>query len=259
MTHWSKRFVACVVVFVLLSGGCAKQQWKDSRRLETLKQEDIVTLTHVVAPGETLRTIASLYYDDPTRAEDIALANGMLNPNSIPVGAELVLAFSDEEWARADLHRQALIPFNHGVTALQDGRLQDAGDAFHAALNIDPDFFDAQYNLALVWLQRGRSEDAEAMLLPLVELKPKDPDVLLAWGQSLFYQARFPEAIAAFDKILALDSGHREAAFSRAKVLSAAEDVPAAQAAWQAFLQRHPGGSWAARARQELQNLSEID
>jgi len=259
MNRTCVRLVIGSAAVVILGTGCAKQQWQQSQRLEILKEADKVTLTHVVAPGETLRTIAALYYDDPAKADAIALENGRLDPEAVRVGEEILLSFDDDEWARADLRRQALVPFNRGVAALREARLQDAGDAFHGALNLDPDFFDAQYNLALVWLKRGRSEDAEAMLLPLLDRHPGDPDVVLAWGQSLFYQARFTEAVHAFDQILADDPNHREAAFSRAKALSAAGDRPVAESAWRAFLQRHPEGSWADRARQELRNLDESE
>lgn len=249
--------VMVLLLGAVLVSGCAKRQWEQSRRLETLRDRDSYTLTHTVAPGETLRGVAELYYGDPDRARDIALANGLSDPGLVRPGDTVTLTFAEDEWRRAETRREAMAPYNEGVEALRLGRLRTAEDAFHRALTLDPDFRDAQYNLALVWLRRGRYEDAEAMLLPLRDRDPGDADVALAYGQSLFHQARFEAAVAEFDRLLALRPGHVEAAFSRANALGAAGGDDAARAAWREFLARHPDGDWAARARARLRALED--
>lgn len=252
----ARRLAALLLLGSLLCAGCAKQQWERSRRLETLREEEGYTLVHTLAPGETLRTVAELYYDDADRAERIALENGYSDPGRLRAGDAVTLRFDEGEWRRAETRREAMVPYNEGVEALRLGRLQTAEAAFHRALTLDPDFRDAQYNLALVWLRRGRYEDAEAMLLPLRDHAPDDPDVGLAYGQALFHMARFDESVAVFDRLLAADPGLTEAEFSRASALGAAEDYPAARHAWRAFLARYPDGSWGSRGRARL---AEVD
>ncbi|HPF34015.1 MAG TPA: tetratricopeptide repeat protein [Candidatus Krumholzibacteria bacterium] len=251
----TRRLAALSLLALVLAGGCAKQQWQESHRLETLRDEQRYTLQHTVAPGETLRGVAELYYGDPERAQALALANGVSDPDLIRPGDTVVLEFDEDEWRRAETRRDAMAPYNQGVEALRLGRLRTAEEAFHQALTVDPDFRDAQYNLALVWLRRGRYEDAEAMLLPLRDRDPDDADVALAYGQSLFHQARFAEAVAEFDRLLARRPDHTEAAFSRASALGADGRTAEARAAWRAFLQRHGDDDWGARARVRLRDL----
>lgn len=254
-----RRLLAVALLGTVLAAGCAKQQWQQSQRLETLRDEESYTLTHTMEPGESLRAVAEFYYGDADRAREIALANGMSDPEQVRPGDTVVLEFDEDLWQFAQTRRDAMAPYNRGVEALRLGRLRTAEEAFHQALTVDPDLRDAQYNLALVWLRRGRYEDAEAMLLPLRDRDPRDADVALAYGQSLFHQARFQAAVAEFDRLLDLHPGHTEAAFSRASALGADGRTAAAREAWQAFLERHPTGDWASRARARLRDLDSPD
>ena len=47
--------------------------------------------THIVAPGETLATIAKRYYDDPTKHVVIAAYNDIVDPNLVQVGRGLLI------------------------------------------------------------------------------------------------------------------------------------------------------------------------
>ncbi len=251
----TRRLSCTLLVLLVLIGGCAKRQWNTSERLETMRELETYSLTHAVAAGETLRTIADLYYADPSRAEEIALNNSLIDADLLTVGTPLELRFTEQEWRDAEGRRTALAAYNDGVAAVRAGRSTEAEDAFRRALNLNPDLEDAQYNLALVMMRRGRHEDAEAMLLPLAESHPEDLDVLQAYGQALFYQARFADALVVFDGMLTLNPEHQEAAFSRASALSEAGRVNEAVAAWRSFLVRHPSGSMAGRARTRLEEL----
>jgi len=252
----TRRLAISLILLSLLAGGCAKQQWNTSERLTTLRENDDYTLNHAVAQGETLRSIADLYYGDPDRAEEIALINNVIDPDLLAVGEMLELRFTEQEWTDAEGRRAALDAYNDGVAAMRAGSGAVAEDAFRRALSLDPDLEDAQYNLALVWMRRGRNEDAEAMLLPLADRHPDDLDVQQAYGQSLFYQARFDEAVTVFSRILQENPDHRDASFSRASALGESGRRAEAVDAWRSFLRRHPSGTLAERARAELRELT---
>ncbi len=253
------RRIAVTMLLLVAVTGCSRHQWNRSERLDAMRELESYTLVHAVSEGETLRTIADRYYGDPERAGAIARDNGLADPDRIAPGLELTLLFTEEEWLEAEDRRSALLLYNDGVAAMRAGRMPAAEEAFHQALAMDPGLTDAQYNLAIVWMRRGRNEDAEAMLRPLADRSDADVDVLLAWGQSLFYQARFVEAVTAFDRVLAAAPDHAEAAFSRASALGEDGRTAEAERAWEAFLARHPSGRLADRARDALHRLRNPD
>jgi tetratricopeptide (TPR) repeat protein len=239
------------------AAGCGKRPTVQPVRLDTLRAQERYTLVHEVAAGETLRTVAALYYGDPERAAEIAAYNGLAEPDLLAVGDELRLVFDEDEWAGAERRYRSREPYNRGVDALASGRLEEAERDFADALAIDPQFDDARYNLALVQLRRGRNEAAEALLADLRTRRPGDLDVLSALGNSLFYQTRFAEAVAVFRELLALDPRHRQGAFGLARALTEAGLVESAVAAWEAYLRLDSGSAWAARAREQLRLLRE--
>ncbi|MBC8425509.1 tetratricopeptide repeat protein [bacterium] len=237
------------------ASGCSKRPTRPAVRLDTLRAHEQYTLVHTVAPGETLRTVADLYYGDPERAAEIAAVNELRDPDRLSAGDDLRLVFSEDEWASAERRYQARQPYNRGVDALASGRLEAAEAAFDEALAIDPDFDDARYNLALVQLRRGRNEAAESLLVALRERRPDDPDVLAALGNSLFFQTRFAESIAVFRDLLDVDPRHRQGAYGLARALGEAGMVESAITAWEDYLRLDGDSAWATRARQQLREL----
>ena len=250
-----KRLSALLLLSILLAAGCAPRPTVRSVRLDTLREQETYTLHHTVAPGETLRSIAELYYGDPDRAGEIALGNGLDDPDRLAVGRDLQLAFSESEWADADRRYRARGPYNRGVAALEDGRLEVAGTAFGDALALDPGFDDARFNLAQVQLRRGRNEAAEALLNDLRKRRPEDPEVLASLGNALFFQTRFGEAVAVFRELRELDPTHRAGAFGLARALTEAGLTESAITAWEAYLRLDGTSTWADRAREQLARL----
>ncbi len=254
-----KRRLALVVLLGALAAapGCDKRPTLQPVRLDTLRTHEQYTLVHTVARGETLRTVADLYYGDPARAGEIATANGLTDPDHLSVGDDLLLIFSEDEWAGAERRYLARQPYNRGVTALASGRLGEAERAFDEALAIDTSFDDARYNQALVQLRRGRNEAAEALLVDLRSRRPDDRDVLAALANSLFYQTRFAEAIAVFRELLGLEPQNRQGAYGLARALTEAGMVESAITAWEDYLRLDGESAWAVRAREQLKLLRE--
>ncbi|MBU0741460.1 tetratricopeptide repeat protein [bacterium] len=252
-----KRRLALVALFGALAAapGCDKRPVRQAVRLDTLRQHEQYTLVHTVASGETLRTVADLYYGDPARAAEIAAANGLTDPDRLSVGDDLLLVFSEDEWAGAERRYRARPPYNRGVDALASGRLEEAERAFDEALGIDPAFDDARYNQALVQLRRGRNEAAEDLLVDVRSRRPGDQDVLAALGNSLFYQTRFAEAVAVFRELLGLEPRHRQGAYGLARALTEAGMIESAITAWEDYLRLDGDSAWATRAREQLKLL----
>ena len=240
---------------VTMMTGCGKRTMLESARLDTLRTQDEYTLTHTVASGETLRSVADMYYGDPDRAGAIAAGNGLVDPDRLNVGDDLILVFSEDEWTGAERRYRAQVPYNHGVDAFASGRLDVAGQAFREAARIDPSFDDASYNLALVELRRGRNEAAEALLSELRTRHPEDVDILVALGNSLFFQTRFGEAVAVFRDLLTVAPDHRQGTYGLARALTESGMVGSAITAWEAYLRLDSESSWAVRAREQLRAL----
>ncbi len=250
-----KRCTILILATVLGLAGCTPRPAVRSARLDTLRELETYTLVHTVAPGETLRSIADLYYGDPSRAAEIAAGNALTDPDRLSPGQDLRLAFAEAEWAGAERRYRARDPYNRGVAALSEGRLADAEQAFDESLAIDPAFDDARFNQAQVQLRRGRNEAAERLLADLRTRRPDDPEVLASLGNALFFQTRFGEAVAVFREVLELDADHRAGAFGLARSLTELGLTVSAIDAWEAYLRLDGTSAWAARAREQLRIL----
>jgi len=149
----------------------------------------------------------------------------------------------------------ALEPYNRGVSALAGGDLAEAERQFRLALRTVPDLRDARYNLALVLLRRGQAEAAGDLLAALVGERPGDGDFGFALGNALFQQTRYLDSARTFAQVLAIDPGHRRAAFGHARALHAAGSRQEAIAAWRRYLELDSTSSWAVEARRHLREL----
>ncbi len=247
--------VACAVVAALfLAAGCAKRVSRtESWRTELVAGPHVVE--HQVAPGESLALIADNYYGDPARAEDIARANGVSDPDRLATGSVLILDFSADEWQSTRQRAAAMRSYNRGVEFQQQEQLVEAERQFRQAIETAPEFVNARYNLALVLLKRGQHDQAHDILAELTQQRPDDPDFRFALGNVRFLQARFAEAATDFQRLLAAHPDHRRGAFSLARSLQEAGRTTEAIAAWEAFLRLDDTSSWAVQARRHLQEL----
>lgn len=241
---------------LLLAAGCAKRTVPGVHDYEKVPAEQRI-IEHVVGPGESLARIADNYYGDPDRYRDIARQNGIADPGRIVAGSVLRLSFSAAEWGGARQRASALESYNKGVDLLANERVGEAEKQFELALATAPDLRAAKYNLALVHLKRGRSEQALALLEELTAERPDDPDFLFARGNALFQSTRFAEAAAQFGAALTRRPGFKRAAFGLARSYQEAGSRDLAVAAWQHYLELDATSNWAATARRNLQTLQE--
>lgn len=245
-----------LAVLVLTAAGCAKKV-APPQEGPLPPADDARVLEHTVGRGETLAVIADNYYGDPDRRTDIARDNGLADPDRIVPGSLLRLRFSEDEWESARRRAQALEAYNRGVEMMGKERLGEAEKHFRSALVAEPDLTAARYNLALVLLKRGHTEQALGLLEELTTVRPLDKDFRFARGNALFQAARFDEAAEQFELALERDPGFKRASFGLARSLQEGGHTDRAIAAWQGYLALDETSSWAAAARRNLKTLQE--
>jgi tetratricopeptide (TPR) repeat protein len=248
------RILAALVVLAALAG-CSKKVVRTEAPTTGPATAGEHVIEHRIVTGETLALIADNYYGDPARATQVARDNDLADPDLVTPGSVLRLRFSDDEWAEARRRADALAAYNRGVDLMGQERLSEAERQFRQALDTAPGLVAARYNLALVLVQRGRATEALPLLEQLTDERPDDRDFRFARGHALFSAAMFAEAADQFGQVLALDPGHRRAAFGMARALEEDGRREEAMAAWEDYLVLDPDSSWAGQARRRLQAL----
>src|SRR5262245_40582861 len=98
-----------------------------------------------------------------------------------------------------------------GMIAHQAGRLLDAESHYQRALMGDANNFAAARMLASLYLQKNQFDLAEKSLSKANRINPKDAATQQNHAATLLALGRHPEAVAAADRALALQSGNLNA------------------------------------------------
>ncbi len=93
----------------------------------------------------------------------------------------------------------------HGVKLAEQGRFTQALQRFQAALALDPDLPQADYNAAMSLSELGRFEEAVPHFEHAVRARPDDPLAHNNLGVALAQAGRLDEAAEALRRALALD------------------------------------------------------
>ncbi len=94
--------------------------------------------------------------------------------------------------------------FFEGTRHMACGDLQSAESCFRKALQLAPDFAEAQVNLGLLLEQQNHGDAAEACYRRSIELNPTYPQTHLNLGALLAGSKRFEEAEAAYSQAIML-------------------------------------------------------
>lgn len=108
-----------------------------------------------------------------------------------------------EQALREDPDNHELLK-NLGNACKAVGKFERAVDCYRRALEINPAYISARYNLGLVLHQMHRVEDAEAQFRLLLEFDPRDAEALFHLGALLSTQLRYAEAVRTFRDALHL-------------------------------------------------------
>ncbi len=148
------------------------------------------------------------------------LARVLLDQDRGGEAKERVMAALALDSTSAEVHRML------GRTHTSLGMPDDAIDAYRTALTVDPTEVWAMNNLALIYIQQERYEDALGPLARAVQLRPGAPVFQNNLGIALELSGHAGAAREAYRSAIAADSSYRKAQVSLARV-EGLEDDPA--------------------------------
>jgi arylsulfatase A-like enzyme/Tfp pilus assembly protein PilF len=122
--------------------------------------------------------------------------------------------------AAVENHEIAAIRGQLGVALLTCGKTERAGVELRAALAIDADSADLQYDLGNVYKARGQFNDTVACYEKALQLKPRHVEAHYSLGTALAGCGRFDEALPHFREALEIDPGNIRAQVSLADALA---------------------------------------
>src|ERR1700757_3346487 len=94
------------------------------------------------------------------------------------------------------------------VTLHRQGRLREAEQVYASILAENPGQFDALHLLGLARHQQGHAVEALGLIGAALRARPGSADALSNYGLVLDALKRHEEALASFDRALALDGRH---------------------------------------------------
>ena len=104
------------------------------------------------------------------------------------------------------------------------GRFDEAIQDAQAVLDADPDHWHSLQQIIEALARLGRSQDAEARVVELVQLAPAKPSALNSAARFYGSQGRLEKALQLVDKALDIDADHEEARHLRGFVLFKMKD-----------------------------------
>jgi protein O-GlcNAc transferase len=142
--------------------------------------------------------------------------------------------------------RHAIFRSNFGETLRQAGQLERAEAEFRHALALDPRLHDARTNLATVQLSREEWEPALATLAPALREMPQNAVAWRLSGDALAKLKRNAEAMAAYQRALAIRPDFVDVKFNMAAVEADNGRFEEAVALYRAVIAAAPN-DWEAR------------
>jgi tetratricopeptide (TPR) repeat protein len=213
-------------------------------------------LRHEVAEGESLEKIADDYYGDADRSDEIREFN-LLESDDVEPGDVVRIYMTPEDMEVLGRRKKARIPYNAGLDLVSRGSYLDAVNRFREAIELDPRFTEAIYNLGVTYQKLNAHDKAIDQFQLAAGLNPRDPDYYFAIGNSYFHEGRYPEAITSFERALDLDQRHLKAQYALAATLEKSGQTSRAITAWRRYLEMDNDSEWAKRARDRLVGLEQ--
>jgi len=119
---------------------------------------------------------------------------------------------------------------NYGAAFQQAGELERAANCYRQALELEANLAEAHTNLGIVLRDLCQFAEAEDRLRAAIELAPEDSRVLVSLGTVVQSRGRPQEAVAWFDRALALTPGNADTRYKRSLALFGMEEFnPAAR------------------------------
>ncbi|MBM3882054.1 MAG: tetratricopeptide repeat protein [Verrucomicrobia bacterium] len=183
-------------------------------------------------------------------------ARQLLGPTpsaSAPVPAFPRYAYGAPRAVASGNRAQAERTFAQGVVAQRSGRLGEAIEAYRSALQQDPSFFDAHYNLGVALQDRADWAGALTAYEQALALRPTDADARFNFALALQSSGYPQDAALEFGNLLASRPNYVDAHFAVANLYAQTLDQrDQAREHYQRVLQLQPDHPQAAAIRRWL-------
>jgi tetratricopeptide (TPR) repeat protein len=110
---------------------------------------------------------------------------------------------------------------NLGTVFLNQGRLDEAAEYYHRALEANPSFAEAHNNLGILLAKQGRITEAIEHYQKAIELNPNRAEMYNNLGNLLATRGRPAEAIGQFQKALEMEPDNAKAHYNLANIFTA--------------------------------------
>jgi len=104
----------------------------------------------------------------------------------------------------ADLPSSARAHYNYGAALQQEGRLDEAQNAYGEALRLDPKYVKASVNMALVFLSQSKLDESRKYYERALELEPQNGEVRSGYAYILERLGRIDEARGQYEQAVRL-------------------------------------------------------
>ena len=115
--------------------------------------------------------------------------------------------------------------FNLGNAYLELDRLNESKRAYQRALELDPSLAAATYNLARLYIEDGRFEEAEDILINLLKTDPENTLLHETLGWMEFRRNRYEASILHYQESLKLAEGNAAVWYNLGRIHEAEEDL----------------------------------
>jgi tetratricopeptide (TPR) repeat protein len=132
----------------------------------------------------------------------------------------------------------SLFKFGYIVDSLN--RYEEASAVLEAALNINPDYYEAWYNKGVSLDNLGKYEDAIVAWEAALNINPDDHEAWYNKGNTLFNLEKYEDAIVAYEAGLNINSDYHKAWYNKGNTLFNLEKYEDAIVAYEVALNINP-------------------
>lgn len=127
-----------------------------------------------------------------------------------------------------------------------------AVEAYQRAVELDPDWAEAQMSLGTLLYQLNRLPEAETAFRAVLRLEPENPSAHLNVGCVLYEQDKLNPAIAHLEIAASLAPRYPDAHLNLALAYEKRGELDPARSHWSSYLRFEPEGPWADYARSRI-------
>src|SRR5947209_3422312 len=140
----------------------------------------------------------------------------------------------------ADLPSSARAHYNYGAALQQEGRLDEAQNAYGEALRLDPKYVKASVNMALVFLSQSKLDESRKYYERALELEPQNGEVRSGYAYILERLGRIDEARGQYEQAARLSPTSARLLYTYGAFLDKRGELDGAIAQYRSALEVNP-------------------